>query len=108
MTQAIQDQTSPPATWFDVDGEGGRLSVCAQYVVIRQTYTVHRQIEEMLDQLRTATQAGGPLRWDTAPGRAVPPTIRTFGGGSQKGGFGGGGLGGGQQGGGGGFFHIAE
>ena len=32
LMQLIQDQTAPPARWFDVDGEGGRMSQFAQGV----------------------------------------------------------------------------
>jgi Protein of unknown function (DUF1598) len=34
LIQLIQDQTSPPARWFDVDGEGGRISQFSQGVFI--------------------------------------------------------------------------
>ena len=32
LMQLIQDQTAPPARWFDVDGEGGRMSQFSQGV----------------------------------------------------------------------------
>ena len=32
LMQLIQDQTAPPARWFDVDGEGGRMSEFSQGV----------------------------------------------------------------------------
>lgn len=34
LIQLIQDQTSPPAKWFDVDGEGGRISQFSQGVFV--------------------------------------------------------------------------
>lgn len=94
----IREQTSPPAKWYTVDGECGKLSVCAQYVVIRQTYAVHREVEQILDQLRAAMKTGGPPEWpDPADSLQAPAN-------SAQGGFGGG-----QQGGGGaGFFHVAD
>ena len=30
--QLIKDQTAPPARWFDIDGEGGRMSQFSQGV----------------------------------------------------------------------------
>lgn len=103
MIDVIQMQTSPPAKWFDTDGEGGQISVCGQYIVVRQTYAVHRQIREVLEQLQKAMQSGGPPRWQFHPATPV-----YHGGGTGGGGIGGGGMGGGgQQGGGGaGFFSI--
>lgn len=34
LMQLIQDQTAPPARWFDLDGEGGRMSQFSQGVFI--------------------------------------------------------------------------
>jgi hypothetical protein len=34
LIQLIQDQTSPPARWFDIDGEGGRISQFSQGIFI--------------------------------------------------------------------------
>ena len=34
IVQLIQEQTSPPAKWFNTDGEGGHLSIYGQYLVI--------------------------------------------------------------------------
>jgi len=41
MLDLIQEQTSPPAKWLEVDGEGGTISVYGQYAMIRQTYATH-------------------------------------------------------------------
>lgn len=59
MIQLLHDQTSPPAKWFVIDGEGGQISILGQYLVVRQTPVVHREIEDILTRLRTAIKAGG-------------------------------------------------
>lgn len=59
LIQLLQEQTSPPAKWFMIDGEGGQISTLGQYLVVRQTPVVHREIEDILTQLRTAIKAGG-------------------------------------------------
>lgn len=100
MVQLLQEQTSPPARWRMIDGEGGETSILGQYLVVRQTPAVHRQIEDILNQLRAAIKTGGaPV---VQPGPATPVQLGGFGSGtSDGGGFGGGGQAGG--GGGGGF-----
>ena len=97
VIQLIQEQTSPPAKWFIIDGEGGQMSVLGQYIVVRQTYLVHRQIEGLLNDLRVSIKSGGPPanRQVTTPGLS-----------GNAGGMGGGG--GGQSGGGPGFFQVVE
>lgn len=62
LAQLIEEQTAPPAQWIQLNGEGGAISVYGQYMMIRQTYRVHRQVESVLDQLRQAIASGGPPR----------------------------------------------
>lgn len=101
MITLIQEQTSPPAKWFDTDGEGGKISILGQYLVIRQTPSGHRQVDNTLNQLRDAIKTGGApyIKPGTGAGTGFLGT-----GGMGGGGFGGGG----QPAGGSGLFHVQD
>ncbi|MBL8819342.1 MAG: hypothetical protein JNL58_25140 [Planctomyces sp.] len=51
LIDLFQEHTSPPATWFDIDQEGGRISAYGSRLVISQTYRVHRRIQQILKDL---------------------------------------------------------
>ncbi len=93
LISMILEQTSPPAKWVSVDGEGGSVTPLGQYVVIRQTYRVHRQISELLKELRKAIAVGGRVKTWSNGRQGMGAGRRT--GQQQGGGFGGGGMGGG-------------
>jgi hypothetical protein len=63
----VQEQTSPPARWTRLDGEGGSLNVYGHHFVIYQTYHVHRQITQLLSQLRDAIRKGELPRLEVSP-----------------------------------------
>lgn len=56
MITPIQQTTSGP--WFDINGVGGTLAPYQgggmQALVVRQTYGIHREIEQLLYGLRQA------------------------------------------------------
>ena len=51
LAQWVMDSTSPPARWFEIDGEGGRLNFHNQLLIIRQSRRVHLAISDLLEQL---------------------------------------------------------
>lgn len=51
LIDVIQNMTSPPALWTEIDGEGGGISVAGDCLVIMQTPHVHQQIVRLLNQL---------------------------------------------------------
>lgn len=51
LAQWVMDSTAPPARWFDIDGEGGRLNFHNQLLIIRQSRRVHLAISDLLEQL---------------------------------------------------------
>ena len=51
LAQWVMDSTAPPARWFDIDGEGGRLNFHDQLLIIRQSRRVHLVISDLLEQL---------------------------------------------------------
>ncbi|HQX52701.1 MAG TPA: hypothetical protein PLR25_22465 [Planctomycetaceae bacterium] len=54
LMQAVVDLTSPPCRWFEIDGEGGRIVVAGNRMLIRQARTGHRLIGRIIAELETA------------------------------------------------------
>jgi hypothetical protein len=50
--QTVHDMTSPRTRWFDIDGEGGRISKFGDSMVIRQDYFTLQTIQQLLTKLR--------------------------------------------------------
>ena len=85
LPTAIQEASS--AKWAEVDGEGGVYwRAVPEWLVIRQTQAGHREIAEMLDDLRQAVAAPGEaaapeleLRlYPVADESAIPDLIRSL------------------------------
>lgn len=55
----VQDLTAPPARWFDIDGEGGRMHVAGNRLLVRQSRSAHQAIVEVLQHLEMAAEAEG-------------------------------------------------
>ena len=51
LAQWVMDSTAPPARWFEVDGEGGRLNFHNQLLIVRQSRRAHLAISDLLEQL---------------------------------------------------------
>ncbi|MCA9036031.1 MAG: hypothetical protein KDA91_12925 [Planctomycetaceae bacterium] len=51
LMTAIENATSPPAKWFRIDWEGGRIDAAHNLLIIRQTGLVHRRIQNFLQSL---------------------------------------------------------
>ena len=51
LAQWVMDSTAPPARWFEVDGEGGRLNFNNQLLIVRQSWRAHLAISDLLEQL---------------------------------------------------------
>ena len=51
VAQWIVDSTAPPARWFDIDGEGGRLQIHSRMLIIRQSRRAHLAISDLLEQM---------------------------------------------------------
>jgi hypothetical protein len=68
LIQTIQSTTSGP--WFDVDGTGGTLSPYqlggVQALVVRQTFSVQREVEQLLYGLRSARSEAVRKRFEGA------------------------------------------
>ena len=72
LVELIQEQTSPPTKWINIDGEGGTINSYGQYLAIRQTYAGHGAIEKLLNDFRTAIASGGPPVESAAPNANRP------------------------------------
>ncbi len=51
IEQWIVDATSPPARWFEIDGEGGRIQIHNRMLIIRQSLHAHLAISDLLEQI---------------------------------------------------------
>lgn len=51
IAQWIVDATSPPARWFDIDGEGGRLQIHNRMLIVRHSRRAHLAISDLLEQI---------------------------------------------------------
>jgi len=54
LLQTIQEMTGPPCRWFDNDGEGGRLTIAGNRLIVRQSRKGHEQVVAVLEQLEMA------------------------------------------------------
>ncbi len=54
LIRTIQDLTGSPCRWFDVDGEGGRMSIAGNRLIVRQSRKGHEQVVAVLEQLELA------------------------------------------------------
>ena len=62
--------SAPPARWYDTDGEGGRMSVPGERLVVAQSPEGHQKVADCLEQLElslSATAAGLQSRPDLLP-----------------------------------------
>ena len=78
LKNLIQQHTSPSIRWFEIDGEGGAISVYGHYLVIRQTPLGHEQTAALLDMLRAAIEKGGrpTLDYSELPARPLPGAMQ--------------------------------
>lgn len=51
LAQWVVETTAPPARWFDIDGEGGRLKIHNRMLIVRQSRRAHLAISDLLEQL---------------------------------------------------------
>lgn len=51
IAQWVVDATSPPARWFEMDGEGGRLQIYNRMLIVRQSRRAHLAISDLLEQI---------------------------------------------------------
>lgn len=54
LLQTIQEMTGPPCRWHDMDGEGGRLTIAGNRLIVRQSRNGHEQVVAVLEQLELA------------------------------------------------------
>ena len=54
LIQTIQDLTGPPCHWIELDGEGGKLSIAGNRLIVRQSRKGHEQVVAVLEQLEMA------------------------------------------------------
>lgn len=54
LLQTIESLCSPPCRWFDIDGEGGRMSIAGNRLLVRQTRKGHEHVVAVLEQLELA------------------------------------------------------
>ena len=51
LAQWIEESSAPPARWFEIDGEGGKLHVHNRMLIVRQSHRAHLAISDLLEQL---------------------------------------------------------
>ncbi len=51
LAQWVMESSAPPARWFELDGEGGRLQVHNRMLIVRQSHRVHLAISDLLEQI---------------------------------------------------------
>lgn len=51
ISEILMAATSAPAQWIDIDGEGGVIYIAGNRLAVRQTYDVHRMVEQILKDL---------------------------------------------------------
>ena len=56
LMSTVKDMSSPPCRWYDVDGEGGRISVAGNRLLVRQSRKGHEQVVAVLEQLEMAAE----------------------------------------------------
>ena len=56
LISTIQDMTGPPTRWYDIDGEGGRMSIAGNRLLVRQSRRGHEQVVAVLEQLELAAE----------------------------------------------------
>ena len=54
LMQAVLDLSAPPCRWFEIDGEGGRIVVAGNRMLIRQTRTGHLLIGRIIAEMQAA------------------------------------------------------
>ena len=52
----VDEMRSPPCQWFDSQGEGGRMNVAGNRLLVRQTRIGHQAVIEVLEQLEIAAE----------------------------------------------------
>jgi hypothetical protein len=70
LLQIVQEMSAPPARWYDTDGEGGRMSVLGERLVVAQSPEGHQKVSNCLEQLElslNATAAGLQSQPDLCP-----------------------------------------
>ena len=58
LIRTMQDLTGPPCRWFEIDGEGGKLSIAGNRLIVRQSRKGHEQVVAVLEQLEMAAEDG--------------------------------------------------
>ena len=56
LMQTIQELTSPPCQWHAVDGEGGKMSLAGNRLIVRQSRRGHEQVVAVLELLEMAAE----------------------------------------------------
>ena len=54
LMRTIQDLTGPPCHWYEMDGEGGKLNIAGNRLIVRQSRKGHEQVVAVLEQLEMA------------------------------------------------------
>lgn len=49
LSDLVQEMTSPPCQWVDVDGQGGAIRQVGDNLVVRQTHEGHREVVRLLN-----------------------------------------------------------
>ncbi len=56
LMSTVKDMSSPPCRWYDLDGEGGRMNVAGNRLLVRQSRKGHEQVVAVLEQLEMAAE----------------------------------------------------
>lgn len=57
IPEIVQAMSAPPARWYDIDGEGGRLYTLGERLVVTQSPEGHQRIADCLEQLELSLNA---------------------------------------------------
>ena len=62
LLELIISMTSPPHQWYDIDGEGGRISITGNMMMVRQSLRGHRAVVEVLELLEEGARQAESVR----------------------------------------------
>ena len=78
LIDLIQSISSPLSRWYNIDGEGGKLKVVNERLVVLQSRPGHEEVADILDQLTLSLKNTDPLATSSAAIRPLHNPIKEF------------------------------